>query len=94
MKKLFGLVLVLALVLSMCVVATAEEDNWKIAILTGTTTQGEEEYYAAKAKNSVRLRMPRQSTAITSSPIPIPILSWLKWKPPYPSWLHSALTPM
>ena len=51
MKKLFGLVLVLALVLSMCVVATAEEGNWKIAILTGTTTQGEEEFRAAeKAK--------------------------------------------
>lgn len=53
MKKLFGLVLVLALVLSMCVFASAEEDNWKIAILTGTTTQGEEEFRAAeKAKET------------------------------------------
>ena len=48
MKKLFGLVLVLALVLSMCVFASAEEDNWKIAIMTGTTTQGEEEFRAAE----------------------------------------------
>ena len=48
MKKLFGLVLVLAIVLSMCVFASAEEDNWKIAIITGTTTQGEEEFRAAE----------------------------------------------
>ena len=48
MKK-WGL-LILTLIMSMCFSfgALAEEDNWKIAILTGTTSQGEEEFRAAE----------------------------------------------
>lgn len=49
MKKLLGFVLALTMLLSLVgTVATAEEGNWKIAILTGTTTQGEEEFRAAE----------------------------------------------
>ncbi|NLF28773.1 MAG: DUF3798 domain-containing protein [Clostridiales bacterium] len=43
--------MLLALMISMIAlggIATAEEGNWKIAILTGTTTQGEEEFRAAE----------------------------------------------
>ena len=47
MKKLLSLVLAVAMVLSMVSVALAE-DNWKIAILTGTVSQGEEELRAAE----------------------------------------------
>ncbi|NLF26927.1 MAG: DUF3798 domain-containing protein, partial [Clostridiales bacterium] len=49
MKKL--LCMLLALMISMIAlggIASAEEGNWKIAILTGTTTQGEEEFRAAE----------------------------------------------
>ena len=48
MKK-WGL-LILTLIMSMCFSfgVLAEEDNWKIAILTGTTSQGEEEFRAAE----------------------------------------------
>ena len=48
MKK-WGL-LILTLIMSMCFSfgALAEEGNWKIAILTGTTSQGEEEFRAAE----------------------------------------------
>jgi len=49
MKKL--LCMLLALMISMLAlggIASAEEGNWKIAILTGTTTQGEEEFRAAE----------------------------------------------
>lgn len=47
MKKLLCLALaaMLCLVLAACAVA---EGNWKIAILTGTTSQGEEEFRAAE----------------------------------------------
>ena len=49
MKKLMCMLLAVMMVLSMAVIATAEEaPAYKIAILTGTTSQGEEEYYAAK----------------------------------------------
>ncbi len=44
MKKLLSLILALAMVLS---VASSLADGYKIAIMTGTTSQGEEEYYAA-----------------------------------------------
>lgn len=47
MKKLICLFLAMAMVLSLGVTAFAEE-NYKIAILTGTTSQGEEEYRAAQ----------------------------------------------
>lgn len=45
MKKL--LCMLLAAMMLLTVAAVAEEPAYKIAILTGTTTQGEEEYYAA-----------------------------------------------
>jgi hypothetical protein len=47
MKKLLAMLLVLMLILGMSVSALAE-DNYKIAILTGTTSQGEEEFRAAQ----------------------------------------------
>ena len=47
MKKLLAIVLALVLCLALAAGAVAEE-NWKIAILTGTTTQGEEEPRAAE----------------------------------------------
>lgn len=47
MKKLFALALALVLCLALACGAVAEE-NWKIAILTGTTSQGEEEVRAAE----------------------------------------------
>ncbi|MDO5435204.1 MAG: DUF3798 domain-containing protein [Clostridia bacterium] len=46
MKKLLSIMLALALVLS--VVSFAAADGYKIAILTGTTSQGDEEYAAAE----------------------------------------------
>ena len=45
MKKLLCLAAMLCLALAACAVA---EGNWKIAILTGTTSQGEEEFRAAE----------------------------------------------
>ena len=48
MKKLLALLIATLLLLSMCSVAFAEEGTYKIAIMTGTTSQGEEEYYAAR----------------------------------------------
>ena len=49
MKKLLALMLALALVLGMTTVVFATEDKpWKVAILTGTTAQGEEEFRAAE----------------------------------------------
>ena len=45
MKKLLSLILALAMLLS--VSASLAEGGYKIAIMTGTTSQGEEEYYAA-----------------------------------------------
>ena len=47
MKKILCLALALVLCLALACGAVAEE-NWKIAILTGTTTQGEEEVRAAE----------------------------------------------
>ena len=47
MKKLLAIVLALVLCLALAAGAVAEE-NWKIAILTGTTSQGEEEPRAAE----------------------------------------------
>ena len=46
MKKLIALMMCALLVLGM--VSFASADGYKIAIMTGTTSQGEEEYYAAK----------------------------------------------
>ena len=49
MKKLIALMMSLMLVMGMVSFATAEAaPAYKIAIMTGTTSQGEEEYYAAK----------------------------------------------
>jgi len=47
MKKLLSMILAVAMLLSMASVAVAEE-NWKIAIMTGTVSQGEEEFRAAE----------------------------------------------
>ena len=47
MKKLLSLVLAVAMLLSVASFAMAD-DNWKIAILTGTVSQGEEEFRAAE----------------------------------------------
>jgi len=48
MKKLLSFVLAVAMLLSMASFAVAEEGNWKVAILTGTVSQGEEEFRAAE----------------------------------------------
>ncbi|MEG0144830.1 MAG: DUF3798 domain-containing protein [Clostridia bacterium] len=49
MRKLLSMILVLVMVLGVAAVATAETaDNYKIAILTGTVSQGEEEFRAAE----------------------------------------------
>lgn len=48
MKRLGFLLLTLVMCLSFSTGVFAEEDNWKIAILTGTTSQGEEEFRAAE----------------------------------------------
>ncbi len=48
MKKLLSLILVAMLILSLAAPAMAEAPKYKIAILTGTTSQGEEEYRAAE----------------------------------------------
>ena len=52
MKKLLSIVLALAMLLTLTTVAasaeTADEGTWKVAILTGTTCQGEEEFRAAE----------------------------------------------
>ena len=50
MKKLLAVLLAAAMLLSLCCTAFAEPSEgatYKIAIMTGTTSQGEEEYYAA-----------------------------------------------
>ena len=50
MKKLLCMLLAALMVLSVAGFAMAEDSSsYKIAVLTGTTTQGEEEYYAATA---------------------------------------------
>ena len=56
MKKVLSVLLVLVLVMSMAACGNAggagngtkEEGNWKIAIMTGTVSQGEEEFRAAE----------------------------------------------
>ena len=52
MKKLLSLVLVLTMVLTLTISAvhaeSADAGKWKIAILTGTVSQGEEEFRAAE----------------------------------------------
>ena len=50
MKKLLTAILAGLLALSLFIPAVAEEEapTYKIAIMTGTTSQGEEEYYAAR----------------------------------------------
>ena len=48
MKKLLVLVLALSMMLGMMLPAGAEAPKYKIAILTGTTSQGEEEFRAAE----------------------------------------------
>ena len=48
MKKLLSMILAVAMLLSMTAVAVAEEGTWKIAIMTGTVSQGEEEFRAAE----------------------------------------------
>ena len=48
MKKLLSVILAVAMLLSLCAAAVADEGNWKIAILTGTVSQGEEEFRAAE----------------------------------------------
>ncbi len=50
MKKLLALLMAMLMVLGLLTVAMAEEaPAYKIAIMTGTTSQGEEEYYAANS---------------------------------------------
>ena len=48
MKKLMSMILAVAMLLSVACFGVAEEGNWKIAILTGTVSQGEEEFRAAE----------------------------------------------
>ena len=49
MKKLIALLIAMLMVLGLFTVAMADAPAYKIAIMTGTTSQGEEEYYAAKS---------------------------------------------
>ena len=50
MKKLISLLLALTLVIGLANIAVADEKPaYKIAIMTGTTSQGEEEFYAASS---------------------------------------------
>lgn len=48
MKKLLVLMLALSLTLGLMLPASADAPKYKIAVLTGTTSQGEEEYRAAE----------------------------------------------
>ena len=51
MKKLVSMLLALCMLVGVFAVAVAAEESspYKIAILTGATAQGDEEYYAAEA---------------------------------------------
>lgn len=49
MKRLFTILLVAVMVFAMTSVSVAETADYKIAIITGTTSQGEEEFRAAEA---------------------------------------------
>ena len=48
MKKLLCMLIAVMMILSCVCIASAEEASYKIAILTGTTSQGEEEFTAAE----------------------------------------------
>ena len=48
MKKILAIVLAMLMVMGIATVASAEAANWKVAILTGTVSQGEEEFRAAE----------------------------------------------
>ena len=48
MKKMLSMILAVAMLLSMVAVSAVAEENWKIAIMTGTVSQGEEEFRAAE----------------------------------------------
>ncbi|MDD3410388.1 MAG: DUF3798 domain-containing protein [Eubacteriales bacterium] len=48
MKKFLSLLVAVAMLCTLATFAVAEEGNWKVAVLTATTTQGEEEYRAAE----------------------------------------------
>ncbi|MBQ6716688.1 MAG: DUF3798 domain-containing protein [Clostridia bacterium] len=48
MKKLLSMILAIAMLLSVAAFTASAEGNWKIAILTGTVSQGEEEFRAAE----------------------------------------------
>ena len=48
MKKLISLLLAVLMVVAIASVSSAEEANWKVAIMTGTVSQGEEEFRAAE----------------------------------------------
>ena len=47
MKKIIAMLLAVLMVVSFASIASAEE-NWKVAIMTGTVSQGEEEFRAAE----------------------------------------------
>lgn len=49
MKKLLALMLAAMMIVGLANVAFAEAPAYKIAIMTGTTSQGEEEFYAASS---------------------------------------------
>ncbi len=53
MKKLLVLMLALSLTLGLMLPASADAPKYKIAVLTGTTSQGEEEYRAAEKLVSI-----------------------------------------
>ncbi|NLJ64945.1 MAG: DUF3798 domain-containing protein [Christensenellaceae bacterium] len=48
MKRITSILLMMAMLLSLTSFALAEGDNWKVAVLTGTVSQGEEEFRAAE----------------------------------------------
>ena len=48
MKKMISLILAVLMVMSLATIASAEGANWKVAIMTGTVSQGEEEFRAAE----------------------------------------------
>ncbi len=48
-KRLFAILLVVVMVMSLAACGEKSDGNWKIAIMTGTVVQNEEEYRAAQA---------------------------------------------
>ena len=98
MKKLLCMLLALTVVLvAFAGIASAEEAaNWKIAIMTGTTSQGEEEFLCdflvvlAQYNELEDFRFAFGKFVLggirtTSSPTPIRISSWPSRRPPSPS---------